>query len=135
MLLCFKYSTFELAEREHVTDFSGSAEGMSLTIEGPIGRYKVGESEIWAEPTGRRRLVSKREGTAVYRFGNNRPYAIYGTTDYSHNKPRLLIWLSGEALRGNSGDKAIYDRFDIRDPKGSSCGHVFTYSWDFLDDG
>lgn len=130
MLLCLKYSTFQLAEHEHVRDFSASPESMSLTIEGPAGEYVVGESEIWAEPKHRGRLVSQRDGTAVYQFEDHPRYAIYGPTKYSPDRPRLVIWLSGAALRGNGDDKALYERFNVRDPKGASCDHGFTYSWE-----
>lgn len=132
MLLCFKYSTFQLAHHERVTDFSGSAESMSVEIEGRNGTYKIGESEIWAEPKNRGQIVSEHDRTTVYKAPGKRRYSVYGPTDYSPNQPRLLIWLSGEALHGNSKDKSIYERFDVRDPKGASCGHGFTYSWDFL---
>lgn len=135
MLLCFKYSTFQLAEHERVTDFSASPESMSLTIEGPTGKYQVGESEIWAEPKHRGRLISQRDDTAVYQPDDNRRYAIYGPTKYSPDRRRLVIWLSGEALRGNGDDKTLYERFNVRDPKGASCGHGFTYSWGFLGGG
>jgi hypothetical protein len=33
-LICFKYSTFSLADGERVTEFSGSPESMSITVEG-----------------------------------------------------------------------------------------------------
>lgn len=130
-LLCFKYSTFLITDHERVTDFSGSAEGMSITIEGPTGKYEIGESEIWAEPKRRGQVVSEHNRTIVYQVKGKRRYAIYGPTDYSPSEDRLVIWLSGKALHGNSKDKGIYRRFDVRNPEGAPCGHRFTYSWDF----
>jgi hypothetical protein len=132
MLLCFKYSTFQLAEHERVMDFSASAEGMSITIAGPTGTYQIAESEIWAEPKHRGQVVSEHDRTTVYEVEGKRRYSVYGPTTYSPNQDRLLIGLSGQALRGNNKDKHIYERFDVRDPEGATCGHGFTYSWDFF---
>lgn len=128
-LLCFKYSTFQLAKDERVKDFSLSPEEMSLTIEGPTGVYNVAEGEIFAEPKHRGRRAAQRGQTSVYQINGKPRYAIYGLTNYSPNKDRLVIWLSGNGLSGNSKDKAIYSRFEVRDPEGAACGHVFTYSW------
>ncbi len=133
-LICFKYSTFTLIEGEQVTDFSASPEDMSLEISGPSGSYEVSEGEIFAATKASKRLVLSREGAHVYRVSskNEVRYAIYGPTDFSDGKDRLLIWLSGNALHGTRKDLTIYSRFDVRDPATVNCAHSFTYSWEFL---
>ena len=50
--LCFKYSAFALNAGERVNDFSGSMEGMSITVKSPAGRYEIAESEIFSPPAG-----------------------------------------------------------------------------------
>jgi hypothetical protein len=128
MLVCLKYSTFQLAERERVTDFSGSVESMSLTVEGPRGTFEIGESEIWAEPVNRGRAVLERQQTAVYQLEGEPPrYHIFGYTSYSPDEAQLVVTLSGDALRGSAADQSIYRRFEVRDPERAACGHQFTY--------
>ncbi len=133
MLLCFKYSTFELADDERVTKFSASAESMSLTIEGPAGVIEIAESEVWAEPKRRGRLLLEHNGTAVFREKTGQRYSIYGQTSYSPNRPQKVISLSGNALLGTIEDRSIYNRFVVRDPKDAACGHGFSYGWFFGD--
>ena len=135
MLVCFKYSIFRLAAGERVTEVSGSPEAISITVDGPRGRIAIAESEIFAPARGAKRLVLSLGHTKVYRLGRDRRYAIYGPTDYSPRKDRLVLLLSGPGLAGQASDRDFYDRFDVRDPAGMACGHIFTYSWEpFLPD-
>lgn len=133
-LICFKYSTFALIEGEQVTAFSGGPEEMSIEISGPSGNYEVSESEIFAATKASKRRVLSRDETRVYRVssGNEVRYAIYGPTDFSDGKDHLLIWLSGNALRGTRKDASIYSRFEVKDPATVNCSRTFTYSWEFL---
>lgn len=129
-LVCFKYSTFELAKGESISPISASPEGISLLVEGPSGRFTIGESEIFAAVKGAKRLVLSKNLTSVYRVrGKNVHYAIYGNTDFSNGKARLVIWLSGETLRGKRSDRAVLKRFTVRDPAEVGCEQTFTYSW------
>jgi hypothetical protein len=132
-LVCFKYSTFLLGEGEKIIEFTGSPEGMSVTVEGATGTFRIGESEIFAPVKGHKRLVASRGQTKIYRVpsGGGR-YAIYGPTTFSDGKDQLVIWLSGDNLRGKSSDRATLDRFEIRDPASVRCEQTFTYSWDFI---
>jgi len=132
-LICFKYSTFSLREGESIGEMSGSPEGMSVTVTSPSGNFSIGESEIFAPAKGLKRLVFSNGSMSVYRVsrGGGR-YAIYGPTSFSNGKYRLMIWLTGENLRGRKSDEGVYSRFEIRDPSGLKCEHTFTYSWDFL---
>lgn len=131
-LVCFKYSTFELAKGESISPISGSPEGISLSVEGPSGRFTIGESEIYASVKGAKRLVHSNASTSVYRVpGKNGRYAIYGPTSFSDGKVRLVIWLSGENLKGKKSDQAVFKRFTVRDPAGVVCEQTFTYSWGF----
>jgi len=131
-LICFKYSTFFLLEGERITDLSGSAEGISLKVESPSGSFEIDESEIFSPVVGAKRIVASSNKTSVYRVsdGGGR-YAIYGPTSFSDGRDRLVIWLSGAALRGNRGDASVYGRFQVRDTAGLGCEHTFTYSWEF----
>ena len=129
-LICFKYSTFALADGERVTEFSGSPEAMSITVEGPSGDFIIGESEIFAAAKGAKRLVYSNDRTSVYRVsGRGGRYAIYGPTSFSAGKDRLVLWLSGKNLTGKKSDQAVYDRFTVRDVVGLNCEQTFTYSW------
>jgi len=129
-LVCFKYSTFMLEEGERITDFSGSPEGMSITINGPADSFQIGESEIFAPPKGEKRLVSSKEGTTVYRLlGHGGRYALFGRPSFSPEKDRLVIWLSGKALKGTKDDARVYSRLLVRDPATFKCDQTFTYSW------
>ena len=131
-LICFKYSTFALDSGERITEFSGSPEAMSITVDGPSGSYTVGESEIFASAKGSKRLVLSNGRTSVYRVsGHGGRYAIYGPTGFSNGKDRLVIWLTGKSLKGKKSDQAVYDRFEVRDPAGVQCQQTFTYSWGF----
>jgi len=131
-LICFKYSTFMLEEGERVSDFSGSPEAMSITVNGSARSFQIGESEIFASPKSGRRLVSSKAGTTVYRVSDHGGrYAVFGRTSFSPEKDRLVIWLSGEALKGRKGDANVYRRLVVRDPKPLKCDQTFTYSWDF----
>ena len=132
-LVCFKYSTFLLGEGEKIIEFSGSAEAMSVTVEGAFGTFRIGESEIFAPVEGQKRLVASRGHTKIYRVtSHGGRYAIYGPTSFSDGKDRLLIWLSGDNLKGKGSDRAVLDRFEIRDPASVRCAQTFTYSWDFI---
>jgi len=132
-LICFKYSIFLLGEGEKITDFSGSAEAMAITVEGPSGTFRIGESEIFAPAKGRKRLVVSKGQTSIYRVSSQGGrYAIYGPTGFSNGQDRLIIWLSGDNLRGSSTDRGVLDRFEVRDPASVTCQQTFTYSWDFL---
>ena len=73
----------------------------------------------------------QRDGTTVYWDKGKRQYGIYGHTSYSPDETQLVIWLSGDALRGRTADRSIYSRFEVRDPEGAACSHGFTYGWDF----
>jgi len=129
-LICFKYSTFMLKEGERISDFSGSPEAMSITVDTSMNSYEIGESEIFASPKGKKRLVASKDGTTVYRVSDHRGrYAIFGRTTFSKEKDRLVIWLSGKGLEGRKSDASLYDRFEVRDPAGVKCDQTFTYSW------
>jgi hypothetical protein len=131
-LICFKYSTFMLSEGERISDFSGSPEAMSITVDGLANSYEIDESEIFASPKGKRRLVASNDGTMVYRVSNHGGrYSIFGRTIFSKEKDRLVIWLSGKGLKGKKSDASVYDRFEVRDPASVKCDHTFTYSWGF----
>lgn len=130
--VCFKYSAFSLDDGERIVGFEGGAEGMAVTVEGPAGAYRIGESEIFATPR-LGRVVSDRDGTRVYRLrGRAREYAIRGTTSFSDGEDRTVIRLEGEALTGTSRDAQIYRRFTITDPSALHCPRTFTYSWDAM---
>jgi hypothetical protein len=132
-LVCFKYSALTLQADERVTGATGSAESEHVQIAGPRGQYEVGESEIFATPKGARRLVLTLGQTKVYRIdGPRKLYAIYGPTSFSDGEDRLVVLLSGEALRADATDAEIYRRFEVRDPATLSCGHIFTYSWEAI---
>jgi hypothetical protein len=132
-LICFKYSTFSLAEGESITDFSGSMEGMQVTVSSSKGDFTIGESEIFAEPKKKGQRVFSNGKMSIYRIpGPRSGYAIYAPTSFSDGRPVLLLRLSGKKLRGGLNDKAIYSRLEVRDPAGLPCAHAFTYSWDFL---
>jgi hypothetical protein len=129
-LICFKYSTFMLGEDERISDFSGSPEAMSITVDTPTSSYEIGESEIFAPPKGKKRLVASKDGTTVYRVSDHGGrYAIFGRTTFSKDKDRLVIWLSGKGLDGEKSDTSVFDRFEVRDPAGIKCDRTFTYSW------
>lgn len=129
-LICFKYSVFRLAAGERITDAAGSPEGIAITLHGPNGEIGIGESEIFAPAKGGKRLVFSAGRTKVYRVARGRRYAIYGPTYFSEGADRLVLWLSGPGLSGGRRDRDFYSRFDVRNPEGSACEHVFTYSWD-----
>ena len=130
MLLCFKHSTFNLLAGERVADFSGGFERMSLTIDGPSDVYTIAESEIFASIRRALRPVFSSDTTHVFRaLGGHPKYAIYGRPSFSPDQDRLVIWLSGPALKGSNEDAAIYSRFDVRSIDYDKCGHGFTYSW------
>jgi hypothetical protein len=129
-LICFKYSTFSLADGERVTEFTGSPEAMSITVERTSGDFTIAESEIFAEPKGPKRLVFSNGRTFVYRVSDHRGrYAIYGPTSFSAGNNRLVIWLSGKSLRGKKSDQTVYGRFMVRNVAGLKCEQTFTYSW------
>jgi hypothetical protein len=130
-LVCFKYSTFQLLAGETVTDNGGSPEATMIKVTGPAGPYEIGEGEIFATPRGERELVDAREQTKVYLIkAQDKLYGVYGPTPFSAGGDRLIIRLSGRALRWDARDAAIYRRFEVRKPPSSDCGGVFTYSWD-----
>ncbi len=132
--ICFKYSVFSLAADERIALSSGSPEAMAVKVESPSGNYRIGESEIFAPPRQAKRLVRSDGPTKVYRVAApHMRYAIYGPTSFSDGQDRLVIWLSGENLRGAKSDHLIFDRFEVRDPATVKCQYGFTYSWnDFL---
>lgn len=130
-LICFKYSTFQLLAGESVTDQDGSPEATNIKVTSSAGSYEIGESEILATPRGERELVDAREQTKVYLImARNKLYGIYGPTPFSPDGDRLVIRLSGRALRWDARDAATYQRIEIRKPPSSGCRAVFTYSWD-----
>lgn len=132
-LICFKYSTFSLAEGESITDFSGSMEGMQVTVSSRRGDFRIGESEIFAELDNLGRPVFSKGEMSIYRLKSPRNgYAVYAPTRSSSGERILLARFSGSRLKGKFSDKAIYSRFEVRDPAGLQCKHTFTYSWDFL---
>lgn len=127
-LICLKYSSFELFEGEKITGGSGDMESMRLTINGPAGEFDVKEGEVWAPLQGEKHLVSSKEQTRVYSVPGERPqYAIYGS--HPLFRDRLLIWLSGPALKGTAEDSKIYGRFTIAAPNPAECFQSFSYSW------
>lgn len=131
-LVCFKYSTFMLKEGERITDFSGSPEAMSITVNDAAHSFQIGESEIFAPPSGEKRLVWSNGGTAVYRVsGHSGRYAVFGRTSFSTGRDRLVVWLSGNALKGGKDDASVYGRLLVRDPATLKCDQTFTYSWGF----
>ena len=102
MLVCFKYSSFSLADGERIIDFEGGAEGMAVRVEGPHGAYWIEESEIFITPR-LGRLLSDNGGTRVYRLrGRARQYAIVGATNFSGGEDRAVIRLEGGALTGTA---------------------------------
>lgn len=134
MLVCFKYSTFQLSAGESLVDFDGGPEAVRLKVTSLRGQYDIGESEIFADPKGEKELVAAANNTSVYRvFGKGRRYAIYGPTSFSEGRDKLVIWLSGAALSGRKRDREIYSRFQVRDTQGVKCPRTFTYAWDFSD--
>lgn len=130
-LVCFKYSTFQLLAGETVTDQSGSPEATMIKVTGSAGSFEIGESEIFATPRGERELVDTREQTRVYLIrARDKLYGVYGPTPFSTGGDRLVIRLSGRALRWDARDVAIYQRFEVRKPPSSGCLAVIGYSWD-----
>jgi hypothetical protein len=130
-LVCFKYSTFQLLAGETVTEQSGSPEATMIKVAGSAGSYEIGESEIFATPRGERELVDARNQTKVFLImARDKLYGVYGPTPFSTGGDRLVIRLSGRALRWDARDAAIYQRFEVRKPPSSGCRVAFAYSWD-----
>ena len=128
--LCFKYSSFQLAAGERVTDVQIGVEGMGIEVEGLLGRYSVRESEIFARPARLGRRVSRNEDASYYRSGNPVSYAVTGRTSYSPDRDTLVLWLSGPALTGQRADAAIYSRVAVGDPAPLRCDNRYLYGWD-----
>jgi hypothetical protein len=128
-LVCFKYSTFSLGKGERITDFSGVGEDMTLLVEHPKGSLRISEGEVWGEPEQAKELVLQHDRTTVYRLviDNEPRYAVYGPFPYAKHK--LLIWVSGTALRGTRDDIDIVSRFNIEDTDEAKCKSQFSYSW------
>ncbi|CAN5328210.1 hypothetical protein BH10PSE1_BH10PSE1_01750 [soil metagenome] len=132
MQICFKYSSFKLLEGERIVGFQGGMEAMAIDLEGPSGAFRIGESEIFSGPRHQDRRVAQHDDTSVYRVSQPRlRYAIYGKTDFSDGRDRLVIWLDGNALDGSRRDARIYDRLIVGDTTALSCRHTYTYGWDF----
>lgn len=128
--LCFKYSSFQLAEGERVADIRIGMEGMGIEVEGPFGRYSVRESEIFAKPAMLGRRVSRHDDTKYYRNGDPVSYAVTGRTSYSPERDTLVLWVSGPALTGQRTDAAIYSRVTVGDPALQRCDYRYLYGWD-----
>ncbi|MXO59504.1 hypothetical protein GRI89_08115 [Altererythrobacter salegens] len=125
-LVCFKYNTFSLNNGERLTEVPGSSEEISVLVASSKSELRIAEGEVWADTKKDKQRILQRGKTSVYRIVSEPRYAIYDPLDYETNK--LLIWLSGSALKGNDEDNAIVSRFKIEDAERVECQHQFTYS-------
>jgi hypothetical protein len=128
--LCFKHSSFQLTEGERVADVRMGVEGMSIGVEGPMGRYRISESEIFRKPTELGRRVGRRDGTGYYRVSDPVRYAVTGRTSFSPDRDALVLWVSGDALVGQRTDAEIYNRVAVGDPAGRRCHYRYLYGGD-----
>jgi hypothetical protein len=105
-----------------------------LRIVGPANDFSVSEGDIWAAPRTKRHGVKGAELLNVARFGSkDRPrYAVYGRTDFSPDKDRLMIWVDG--LRGGAEDVGFLQRIRATVTAKESCQRRFVYGWFFDED-
>jgi hypothetical protein len=126
--LCFKYSSFELAEGERLTTVIGGAEGMRVLIDGPDGQLTLDESEIFGRSTAPDRLVEVRGGTRVYRpGGGSSGYAVAGRPAFSPGRYVILVRLEGPMLARRGPAKAVYRRVRIGRSAKLKCDWTYTY--------
>ena len=130
--LCFKYSSFLLEANERVTEVQMGLEGMGIEVEGPLGRFTVRESEIFAKPENLGERVSRNQDTSYYLNGKPLSYAVRGRTSYSPDRETLVLWLSGPALTGQATDMTIYNRIAVGDPASLPCDKRYLYGWDII---
>lgn len=133
-LLCFMHSRFQLAAGERVTDFSLGIHVMSINVAGPRGQYTVSEGNHFGTPRRLGRTVYETETLSVHQLRRNGAiqYAVMGFADFAPNERRVLIWLSGPALGGSSGEQ-VFRRLTVGDPARAKCDRGFRYGWNFED--
>jgi len=131
-VICFKYSAFRLAEGERVEGLDMGLESLALTIAGPGGRYTLQESEIWgASESAGRRVLERADLTAFEdRGADGRLYDVWGQTYFSAGRQRMLVQLSGPALRGAEADRPILERLMVGDPGQFHCNRRYVYTMD-----
>lgn len=128
--LCFKYSRFQLVEGEHVINVQMGIEAMLVEVEGPTGRYEIGESEMYGGRPRSGVRVRRANGVTYYRNGDPIRYTLAGRTTYSPNRDVALVRLSGPAFTGRRADEAIFDRIALGDNADWHCDMRYRYGWD-----
>lgn len=130
--LCFRYSSFSLAEGERIADLQMGIHGLVLAIESPRGRYQVHENEILVAPRLGRRVL-RTETASVYRSRNSFvSYVVMSRPEFSPDRDVPLLVVSGEALQGTSADARIYARITVGDPTSVPCDRRYLYGWDVM---
>lgn len=133
MTVCFRYSSFSLAEGEVVEDVQMGIHGLLLVIRGSRGRYEVRENEIFARPHRLGRRVSRTGTASVYRsLESSVSYAIMGRPEFSPDRDVMILMLTGEALEGDRSDARIYSRVTVGDPALIHCDRRYLNGWDVL---
>ncbi len=127
-LICFidsrsAHSSFDLLEGETITDFDG-VEFLSVTVEGPAGRYKVGAYATYGH-SGRDPPAFEINGLSGYREAENdgAMYRFVGAPDESKGQPTAILVLTGPALKGDERDRTIYSR--LHQGHAAPCGYGF----------
>lgn len=132
-LVCFMYSSFELARGERITEFEAGVHAMAVEVEGAFGSYRIMEGETFAAPRQLGEPLLQRDGMTVYRLRDPElRYALTGRILHPDDEDNVIIWLAGEGLTGRRADRRVLDRLTLGDPSALACGYRFRYGWDVM---
>ena len=134
--ICTGALKIELDQGERVyLEYSG-IHNLRLDLVGSFGTLKLSEGNAWASPRMRNGLVFKSPDFKFYDVGDEREfrYLAYGRSEFTDDGYRPIVWIDGDALRGNRSDRRLLARLKPYND-GDVCNVTYAYGWGVIMDG
>lgn len=126
-VICFLDGQFEVERWERVTVVMLGLDSGALQIDGPHGRYYLGEGHVLEKPPAE--LGSKvyaTQSTSIHKSASGRgiQYAVVSPQTPQETQP-VKLWLYGRGLTGGKADARLYKRIRLDEPKPGECPWIF----------
>lgn len=140
-LVCAEQTSYALAPGEKLESAAGGIHIGTLEIATPRGVLVIQDGNHWADPGKFDEEVILKSGVRIMgsRDGRGKPrYAVFGRLDGRSwggdigTSERLVAWVEGSALRGNSMDDSILERIRTVPFPSDQCTCRLDYGWDVI---
>jgi hypothetical protein len=131
---CLKHSYVDLLQGETLKIDGAGTESAHFTLSSTQRRLQLIESEIIGDEGDRGTDVRNDGTTRVFRAAGGRDtrYRFYGRTDYSPDRDKLVLVLTGLPARHTASGTSLLRRIHVAEAAPDSCTHAYRYGWDVI---